>query len=115
MTFSSRHVLCFTVFDLATVLHPPGLKLEVGFQSQYSLKPVTHKCIQISDPLVILDGPYGEVKRIIVDIDKSEGIFPNLFPHEYLGVDHVELAAKVFRYDPKNKERWNLLFRVGLR
>ena len=69
----------------------------------------------MSEPPVILDGPYGEVKRVIVDIDKLEGIFPNLFPHEYLEVDHVELAAKVFRHDPKNKERWNPLAIVGLR
>ena len=103
------------VFDLATVVHLSGLKLKVGFQSQYSLKPVTHRCVQMSEPPVILDGPYGEVKRVIVDIDKLEGIFPNLFPHEYLEVDHVELAAKVFRHDPKNKERWNPLAIVGLR
>lgn len=70
---------------------------------------MTHRCVQIPepDPQLTRDGPYGEVRRGVVDIDDLRGIVPSLVPPEYPQPGYVEVAAKVLRYDPENETQWN--------
>ena len=67
------------------------------------------------DPQSFHIGPYGEVRRVLVDVNESVGILPNLSPPAYPERGHAELAAKVLRYRPGGEAQWNRWVTVGLR